>query len=115
MIYCGLPESPENGNMNFTGLHFGSEVKYWCLFGYSLDGADTATCDSDGNWTNPVPLCLAIGENKTCHIFPQAEAAPKITMLSVQEAVCCYSLLILYTDMYNETYKIFTGISTVFI
>lgn len=81
VIYCGLPESPENGNMNFTGLHFGSEVRYWCSFGYSLVGGDTATCDPDGNWTNPVPLCLETGEKNTCQCFPQSEAVLKITKL----------------------------------
>lgn len=73
LVYCEAPDSPENGQLNFTGLHFGSEVKYWCSFGYLLSGVETATCESDGNWTSPAPTCVPEPPRKKCLPLPSVK------------------------------------------
>ena len=41
-----------------TYLRPGNVVHYSCNVGYTLEGADTATCLMNGNWSETVPSCL---------------------------------------------------------
>ncbi|XP_053399292.1 CUB and sushi domain-containing protein 3-like [Mercenaria mercenaria] len=53
---CDLPDSIVNGD--FAISNDSLSVVYTCELGYSMDGANTRTCDHNGNgWTGTSPLC----------------------------------------------------------
>ena len=57
-IACGIPPPPPlRGGYAFTGMHYGDTVTYDCECDYDLDGPQTLTCGSSGEWGQP-PCCL---------------------------------------------------------
>lgn len=56
---CGNLTDPENGSVDLSeGTSFGSLAIYDCDLGYSLEGPDTRTCQSDGEWSDTAPTCM---------------------------------------------------------
>ncbi|XP_078660839.1 uncharacterized protein LOC144905190 isoform X3 [Branchiostoma floridae x Branchiostoma belcheri] len=69
LSYCGDPGTPVNGF--HRGSYFeGSVVTYGCNDGFILQGASSTTCLGNGQWSNPVPVCL----------FPTTTPAPTTPM-----------------------------------
>ncbi|XP_071039042.1 clotting factor C isoform X1 [Parasteatoda tepidariorum] len=56
--YCEEPEVPENGRVLFrNGTLLGSELRYACVEGYEMMGADRISCLQNGQWSSPPPQC----------------------------------------------------------
>ncbi|XP_077730643.1 sushi domain-containing protein 2 isoform X1 [Canis aureus] len=54
---CGWLAPPPNGRKEGTRYLSGSTVYFHCDSGYSLVGAEVSTCQADGIWSRPTPMC----------------------------------------------------------
>ncbi|XP_034497900.1 sushi domain-containing protein 2 isoform X2 [Ailuropoda melanoleuca] len=54
---CGWLAPPPNGRKEGIGYLSGSTVYFHCNSGYSLFGAEASTCQADGTWSRPSPMC----------------------------------------------------------
>ena len=53
---CGDPGTPTNGQRSLSSTTYNSVVTYTCDVGYTLQGANSRTCQLDG-WTGSLPQC----------------------------------------------------------
>ena len=63
IIYCNNPPVPDNATISMqsnSNFSFGSVVQFQCNVGYELVGYENITCEANGNWTNPLPVCTLI-------------------------------------------------------
>lgn len=60
MINCSIPERPENGQALYSGLTYGSIVKYECNNRLALLGNEKRICQSSGRWTGTTPRCFDV-------------------------------------------------------
>lgn len=58
---CGTPPPLPNGRVLGSDFVLGTKVQYECDEGYSLNGAPTRVCQSDGLWDRPAPRCDPVG------------------------------------------------------
>uniref|UniRef100_A0A8C3R0R3 Sushi, von Willebrand factor type A, EGF and pentraxin domain-containing protein 1 n=1 Tax=Cyanoderma ruficeps TaxID=181631 RepID=A0A8C3R0R3_9PASS len=56
-VTCPVPLPLPNGRTTGSDFSFTKEVHYHCNEGYSLQGASTLTCQSDGTWDSEAPHC----------------------------------------------------------
>ena len=56
-INCGDPGTPTNGQRSFSRTTPGYAVTYTCDVGYTLQGSNSRTCQSNGQWSGSVPQC----------------------------------------------------------
>ena len=56
-VNCGDPGTLTNGTRNGTVFTFNSTVLYSCDTGYTITGATSLTCLSNGLWDESVPSC----------------------------------------------------------
>ena len=57
-IHCGDdPGIPKNGQRSTFSTVYTSEVRYSCFTGYTLQGSDRRTCQSNGEWSGSLPQC----------------------------------------------------------
>ena len=56
-IDCGDPGTPTNGERALSNTTYNSVVTYTCDVGYTLQGSDSRTCQSNGQWSGSVPQC----------------------------------------------------------
>ena len=56
-IDCGDPGTPTNGQRSLSSTTYNSVVTYTCDVGYTLQGSNSRTCQSDGEWSGSVPQC----------------------------------------------------------
>ncbi|NXO38057.1 SVEP1 protein, partial [Locustella ochotensis] len=56
-VTCSVPLPLPNGRTTGSDFSFNKEVHYHCNDGYSLQGASTLTCQSDGTWDSEAPHC----------------------------------------------------------
>ncbi|XP_064385046.1 sushi, von Willebrand factor type A, EGF and pentraxin domain-containing protein 1-like isoform X2 [Halichondria panicea] len=57
---CQSLSSPTNGRVSASSTAFGSTATYSCNLGYSLVGASTRSCESQGSaWSGNTPSCQA--------------------------------------------------------
>ena len=56
-IDCGDPGTPTNGRRSLSSTTYNSVVTYTCDVGYTLQGSNSRTCQSDGQWSGSVPQC----------------------------------------------------------
>ena len=62
---CPNLVDPMNGDfVTMTGKSVGDIAVYTCNSGFELVGATNLTCQIDGYWSDPPPLCEAIGMRK---------------------------------------------------
>ena len=57
-IDCGDPGTPTNGQRSLSSTTYNSVATYTCDVGYTLQGPNSRTCQSDGLWSGSVPQCL---------------------------------------------------------
>ncbi|XP_065179367.1 sushi, von Willebrand factor type A, EGF and pentraxin domain-containing protein 1-like [Sycon ciliatum] len=57
-VRCPTPSAISNGKALFTTTMYRDSVMYECDVGYVLDGQPRATCQSDGQWSQPPPVCV---------------------------------------------------------
>ena len=56
-IDCGNPGTPTNAQRTLSSTTYNSVVTYTCDVGYTLQGANSRTCQSDGQWSGSAPQC----------------------------------------------------------
>ena len=56
-IDCGNPGTPTNSQHSLSGTTYNSLVTYTCDVGYTLQGSNSRTCQSNGQWSGRVPQC----------------------------------------------------------
>ena len=54
---CGDPGTPTNSQRSLSSTTYNSVVTYTCDVGYTLQGSNSRTCQSDGQWSESVPQC----------------------------------------------------------
>lgn len=57
---CSYPGDVINGFANSTDYTKSSVIRYQCYKGYILTGLSTIICNSNGKWSNSLPVCLPI-------------------------------------------------------
>ena len=77
-VDCGDPGTPTNGQRSLSSTTYNSVVTYTCDVGYTLQGSNSRTCQSSGQWSGSVPQCsrmlhivrtLCSGGHKSTVIF----------------------------------------------
>ena len=56
-VDCGDPGTPTNGRRTLFSTTYNSVVTYTCDVGYTLEGSNSITCQSNGQWSGSVPQC----------------------------------------------------------
>ena len=56
---CKEPDSPSNGDVDYTATTEGSTVVYSCDPGFVLCGDENRTCLSTGMWSGSTPDCIS--------------------------------------------------------
>ena len=56
-INCDDPGTPTNGQRSLSSTTYNSVVTYTCDVGYTLQGSNSRTCQSDEQWSESVPHC----------------------------------------------------------
>ena len=74
---CSDPGAPTNGQRSLSSTTNNSVVTYTCDAGYTLQGANSRTCQSSGQWSGSVPLCNGTCL-KECAVIVAAWFAPKL-------------------------------------
>jgi hypothetical protein len=60
---CNMPSGTANGSVSASVTTFGATATYTCATNYALSpagAAGTRTCQSDGTWSLPVPVCADV-------------------------------------------------------
>ncbi|XP_011679712.2 uncharacterized protein LOC752518 [Strongylocentrotus purpuratus] len=74
---CPVPDTPTNGNTTGDDYSLFETIQYVCNDGYKRVGADSAFCDSTGEWSLPAPRCLGSctrpNLNATVSITPEQD------------------------------------------
>ena len=60
-VSCRHLIDPTNGTVMMTGNLEGDTATFTCSPGFELVGAETVTCQDDGQWSVPPPVCQIIG------------------------------------------------------
>ena len=56
-VDCGPLNNPTNGQVMVPATTFNNMATYSCNSGYTLNGAQTRTCQASGVWSNAEPTC----------------------------------------------------------
>jgi len=57
VINCAALDHPKNGFVSSSSTVVGGTATYSCKPGFVLEGEDTRTCTSAGNWSGTEPTC----------------------------------------------------------
>ena len=66
-VACPVLSHPKNWKVFTTGVSVTDTATFTCSTGYELVGDSTLTCQSDGTWDNPTPVCQ--GPSGKCKQF----------------------------------------------
>ena len=58
VVDCEDPGFAINGERTLSSTTYNSVVTYTCHVGYTLQGTNTRTCQSNGQWSGSVPQCI---------------------------------------------------------
>ena len=81
-VDCGDPGTPTNGHHNFSSTTYTSVATYTCDVGYTLQGSNSRTCQSNGQWSGSVPQCNGMIVSKT--------SAMKLRLYTIYNASIIY-------------------------
>ena len=56
-VDCRDPGTPTNGQRSLSSTTYNSVVTYTCDVGYTLQGSNSRTCQSNGQWSGSLPQC----------------------------------------------------------
>ncbi|KAL9972183.1 hypothetical protein ACROYT_G018440 [Oculina patagonica] len=57
---CGNPGVPDNGAKNSSQYQYGYSISFTCDVGYTLQGSQVRTCQTNGQWTGTQPVCQIV-------------------------------------------------------
>ena len=57
LVKCHEIDTVDGGNVTLTSNGINAIALFTCKIGSSLNGSSTSTCDSNGFWEIPQPLC----------------------------------------------------------
>ncbi|XP_078371653.1 sushi, von Willebrand factor type A, EGF and pentraxin domain-containing protein 1-like [Oculina patagonica] len=57
---CGNPGVPTNGQKNSSQYQYGYSISFTCDVGYTLQGSQVRTCQTNGQWTGTQPTCQIV-------------------------------------------------------
>jgi len=66
---CGNPGTPENGEKNSSSYQYGSAISFSCNVGYTLQGSQVRTCQTNGEWTGTQPTCSSKLDSFLCYFI----------------------------------------------
>ena len=69
-INCGDPGTPSNGQRSLSNTTYNSVVTYTCDVGHTLQGSNSRTCQSDGQWSGSLPQCNGKSTRATKGLCP---------------------------------------------
>jgi len=81
-----LPTSPLS--VTETALTFGGVALYTCSTGHEIIGADTRTCQADGNWSGLEPSCQIVSCPPLSATYPLTVIAPFLTYGEIATYTC---------------------------
>jgi hypothetical protein len=58
-VYCPALSSPDYGHVVQSSNKCGSQGRYYCMNDFVLLGDDIAVCQSNGQWSHPLPFCVS--------------------------------------------------------
>ena len=58
-VDCGDPGTSTNGQRTLSSTTYNSVVTYTCDEGHTLQGANSRTCQDNGQWNGSVPQCTS--------------------------------------------------------
>ncbi|XP_067863040.1 CUB and sushi domain-containing protein 2 [Heptranchias perlo] len=67
-ITCGHPGNPANGITHGTQFNLNDIVRFTCNPGYTLHGAISSQCQSNGQWSNSLPMCKVVNCSDPAHV-----------------------------------------------
>ncbi len=59
-VDCGVPPSPQHGEVSYQNTSYLSVASYQCEAGYALEGSSQRQCTSSGTWSQTHPVCTGI-------------------------------------------------------
>ena len=62
-VNCSDPGTPTNGQRSLSSTTYNSVVSFTCDVGHTLQGPNSRTCQSNGQWSRSVPQCDRMFEN----------------------------------------------------
>ena len=71
VVNCGDPGTPRNGQLTGSSTTYNSAVTYTCNTGYTRQGSNRRTCQSNGQWSGSLPRCNRESAFSACvkHIY----------------------------------------------
>ncbi|XP_078692084.1 sushi, von Willebrand factor type A, EGF and pentraxin domain-containing protein 1-like [Branchiostoma floridae x Branchiostoma belcheri] len=88
MVQCALRTAPVNGAVTPTGaVSYPNGATFTCNSGYVLNGVATPTCQADGAWSNPDPVCTPIAAIQCPTLTPPTNGALSTGATSYQTVV----------------------------
>ncbi|XP_078575446.1 sushi, von Willebrand factor type A, EGF and pentraxin domain-containing protein 1-like isoform X3 [Branchiostoma floridae x Branchiostoma japonicum] len=88
IVSCMVPDPITNGGVVGSDYTYGSTIQYQCKEGYLLRGGSKRTCQEDGTWNVPPPLCVPIRCIPPRHIFDGMITGQDYTFGSIVQYSC---------------------------
>ncbi|XP_041073622.1 L-selectin-like isoform X1 [Polyodon spathula] len=64
VVKCEALSEPDDRILTCSGLYgnfsYNSTCQFHCSEGFALNGSSMVTCNSSGDWTEPIPMCTAV-------------------------------------------------------
>jgi len=99
-VDCGLPPGlGYTGSVSSSATIYGSTATYTCSQGYSMTGAKTRTCQTDGTWSGTIPSCNVVD----CGGAPNLSNATSSTTGTTYNSIVTYTCKTGYSMVGNPT------------
>ena len=73
---CGNPGTPDNGEKNSSSYQYGNTISFTCNVGYTLQGSQVRTCQTNGEWTGTQPTCDSKLDSFYVVLFDKDDSSP---------------------------------------
>ena len=75
---CGNPGTPYNGEKNSSTYQYGNSISFTCNVGYTLQGSQVRTCQTNGEWTGTQPSCTSKLDSFYVILFDNDDSSPNL-------------------------------------
>ena len=102
-INCGDSGTPTNSQRTLSSTTYNSVVTYTCDVGYTLQGSNSRTCQSNGQWSGSVPQCTRM--LSSIHIVFSTGVHKSTMILSYLFTFLCsrlYQVLSKWRDLHSS-------------